>query len=657
MCGISGALDLKGSPINGEIILTMTDLLRHRGPDDGGVYSEGEIALGNRRLKIIDLSSAGHQPMSNENFPEKGQMNSVLWLTFNGEIYNYKQLRKELIDKGHHFHSNTDTETILHLYEDFGENCVEKLEGMFAFSIWDKNKNSLFIARDRLGEKPLLYTIHNNIFYFASEIKPLLSIPGFSNDINPSAVRQYFNFLYVSAPLSMFQKIKKLPPASVIKIFNGEIEIHQYWKPSYRNKFEKNEKNLVDELREHLDRTVNSRLMSDVPIGTMLSGGIDSTLISALTKKKTNTTLKTFSAFYEDEMGRDLDWEYAQLAAKKLDVEHFNVFYNADDLRELLPLAVKHYGEPHADIAALVSMYLSRFMKDHITVVLSGNGGDELFGGYNTYKKVSLITSPLVSLALNNLPSFPWDYFRKNFQKNDSMIGGNLAMVMYILSLKPGERKNYNIATDDEWICNNLFSDELKTECIYDVCEQFKEIFSSADSDNLLDSWLYADLMGRMQEYTVVQPDIAGMTYGIEIRAPFLNYELVEFAARIDPKLKVKRHRTTKYILRKAAEGIIPDEIAFRKLKTGFSGITYAHLIRLARDKWFDFFKDSLFNGTLQRSGFFNNAFIEHSWKILQSSSDFKDDTIRVFQILWSLVVFEHWMREVVLTKNEFYKR
>jgi len=656
MCGICGAYSLFGTPVQKDVVKHMTFLLKHRGPDDSGVFAEGGVCLGNRRLKIIDLSSAGHQPMSNENFAEKGQRNSVLWLTFNGEIYNYKQLRKELINSGHLFHSSTDTETLLHLYEDFGENCVEKLEGMFAFCIWDKNKNSLFIARDRLGEKPLLYTVHNNIFYFASEINPLLSIPGFSNNINPSAVRHYFNFLYVSAPVCMFQGIKKLPPAHTIKIINGDIQISQYWKLSFRNKWEKNEKNLVAELREHLDGAVNSRLMSDVPVGTMLSGGIDSTLVTALTKKFTNTTLKTFSAFYEDEMGRDLDWEYAQLAAKKLDVEHFNVFYNADDLRELLPLAVKHYGEPHADIAALVSMYLSRFMKDHVTVVLSGNGGDELFGGYNTYKKVSLITSPLVRVALNIFPSFPWDSLRKIYQKNNGMIGGNLAMIMYILSLKPGERRNYNIATDDEWICNNLFSDEMKTECEYDVCEQFKEIFSNADSDNLLDSWLYTDLMGRMQEYTVVQPDIAGMTYGIEIRAPFLNYELVEFVARINPELKVKRHQITKYILRKAAEGIIPDEIAFRKLKTGFSGITYAHLIRLVRSKWLDFFKDSLFNGTLQKSGFFNNTFIEHAWNKLQSSSDFKDDTIRIFQVLWSLVVFEHWMREVVISKNESFK-
>lgn len=651
MCGICGAYNLKGDSVSGEIVERMNDLLVHRGPDDGGVHCENRVALGNRRLKIIDLSSAGHQPMSNINYSERGKENSILWLVFNGEIYNYKKLRKMLISKGHLFYSNSDTETILHLYEELGEKCVEKLEGMFAFAIWNKEKDYLFIARDRLGEKPLLYTIHNDVFYFASEVYPLLSIPGFSKDIDPNALRQYFNFLYVSPPFSMFQKIIKLPPATILTIKNGKIETRQYWNPSFKQKWDVDEKQLADELREHLEKAVHSRLMSDVPLGAMLSGGIDSTLITALAKKFVNSPLKTFSAFYEDESGRDLDWNYAQLAAKKLDVEHFNVFYNADDLRELIPLAVKHYGEPHADLASLVSMHLNRFMKDHVTVVLSGNGGDELFGGYNSYKKVSFLSKPLVTAALNLVPSFPWNYIREKYQKNGRLFAGNFAMIMYVLSIKRSERINYNVSTDDELICNNLFDSKLKAHCLNDVCEHFKKTFSNADSDNLLDSWLYTDFMERMQEYTVVQPDIAGMTYGMEIRAPFLDHKLVEFAARIKPGLKVKG-KTTKYILRLAAKNIIPDEIVNRKIKTGFSGITYAYLIHLAQERWSNFFRDSLFNGILQKSGYFNNGFIEKAWNKLQNSSSYSEDSTRIFQILWSLVIFEHWMRTVVLSKD-----
>ena len=655
MCGISGAYHLNREPVEKNIVQTMTDLLSHRGPDDGGVYHNYNVGLGNRRLKIIDLSYAGHQPMSNENNSEKGKLGSDLILVFNGEIYNYKQLRDNLIEKGHVFTSFTDTETILHLYEDIEEDCVEKLEGMFAFAIWDKTKDSLLIARDRLGEKPLLYTINNNVFYFASEINPLLNIPDISLEMNGTAIRQYFNFFHVTQPESMFEKIKKLPPASTIRISKNSIDIKQYWKPSYYPKWNGSEEEIAVELREHIDASVKSRMMSDVPLGTMLSGGIDSTLISALTKRHTNVTLRTFSAFYEDENGRDLDWEFAQLASKNLDVEHHNVFYNADDLISLLGTAVRNYGEPHADIASLVSMYLSRFMKEHVTVVLSGNGGDELFGGYNTYRKVSRISSPLIQSMLKVFPYFPWNIIRRLSQKNGWMLGGNTAMLMYLLALKPKDRLNYSIATGDEWLTGNLFNSDFQKINDDDICKPFKEIFSKANTDNFLDSWLFTDLMGRMQEYTVIQPDISGMAYGLEIRAPFLDHKIVEYAAKIPAGLKVKNYKTTKYILRLAAEGIIPDEITFRKKKTGFSGVTYAQLIKLSRSKWKSLFNDSLFNGTLQKTGIFNNSFIEKSWKLLINRTDTNDDTVRLFQVIWSLILFEHWHREVVLNRKNIH--
>ena len=629
------------------IVERMNECLAHRGPDDSGLYTEPSLVLGHRRLSIIDLSAAGRQPMSNGKCLEQRRTNSPLCFVFNGEIYNFSELRDGLARRGHVFQSQTDSEVILHLYEEEGEGCVEPLRGMFAFALWDALARQLVLGRDRSGEKPLLYAVHENVFYFASEIQALLSIPGFPRNIDPTALRQYFNFLHVPQPDCMLRAIQKLPPATTLTVTNGQLRERQYWKPSYRVKWQKSENELVEELRIRLDDVVKTRLVSDVPLGSMLSGGIDSTAVTALAQRHVGGRLKTFSAFFADEEGRDSDWRFAQLAADRLGVEHSNVFYNADDLLNLLPLALKHYGEPHAIITTLVSLFLSRHIKKHVKVVLSGNGGDEVFGGYLTYKKVLRLNSRFVQRGLDFVPHSPFRWLRQRLAGSHRAVSGEMGMMLYALSLSNEMRRSYNIATSDIWLKSQLFSDGV-LDSSQDPCAHFRSVFSDADADRYFDAWLHTDLMSRMQEYTVVQPDISGMTYGLEIRAPFLDHELIQFAAGLTPDMKIRRGRITKYLLRRAVEGLIPDEIVNRQDKTGFSGVTYAHLISLAQGRWKPYFEDSLFAGSLQKCGYFQPKFIENTWRTLLESQPRSADATLLFQTIWSLLVFEHWWRAVM---------
>lgn len=636
-----------GKAVDKTIVGRMNDCQAHRGPDDSGLYAEPTVALGHRRLSIIDLSVAGHQPMSNEQCFARQRTSGRVWFVFNGEIYNFQELRAGLIDRGHLFQSQTDSEVILHLYEEEGEQCVERLRGMFAFGLWDAGQQRLLLARDRSGEKPLLYGIHNSTLYFASEIQALLSVPGFSREVDPTALRQYFNFLHVPQPGCLLKAIRKLPPATTLTITNGQMSERLYWKPSYRVKWQKSESELVEELRFRLDDVVKTRLVSDVPIGSMLSGGIDSTAVTALAQRHVGGRLQTFSAFFEDEEGRDPDWKFAQLAVDRLGVEHTNVFYNADDLLNILPVAVRHYGEPHAIITTLVSLFLSRHIKEHVKVVLSGNGGDEVFGGYLTYKKVLQLSSPAVQRSLDLIPHSLFRWMRKRLAHTHRAVSGEFGMILYALSLSNEMRRSYNIATSDIWLTTELFS-RGAMDSAGDPCSHFQSVFANADADLHFDAWLHTDLMSRMQEYTVIQPDISGMTYGLEIRAPFLDHELIQFAGGLTPDMKVRNGQITKYLLRRALEGIIPDEIVNRRDKTGFSGVTYAHLIGLAQGRWAPYFKDSLFSGILQHCGYFQPRFIESTWRTLLQSDPRSANATLLFQTIWSLVIFEHWWREIM---------
>ncbi|OGW01401.1 MAG: asparagine synthase (glutamine-hydrolyzing), partial [Nitrospinae bacterium RIFCSPLOWO2_01_FULL_39_10] len=362
----------------------------HRGPDDEGVYinhqlqatshqSKPSVGLGHRRLSIIDLSVSGHQPMCNED--------GTIWIVLNGEIYNYIELVKDLKEKGHKFKSNTDTEAIIHLYEEYGEECVKKLRGMFAFTIWDEKEEVLMLARDRPGKKPLLYYYKNGIFCFSSEFSSLLASGLIDKEIDPKAINYYLTFGYIPAPMTIYKNVYKLPPAHILIFKNGQVNIKRYWNLDYTKKIEISEEEAASEVLRLLKEAVKIRLQSDVPLGAFLSGGIDSSTIVALMSQLTGERVKTFSIGFDDKDYSEL--KYANKVADTFNTEHHE-FVVKPNVIEILPVLIDHYGEPYADSSAIPTYYVSRQTKQHVTVALNGDGGDEVFAGYERYQAVLL---------------------------------------------------------------------------------------------------------------------------------------------------------------------------------------------------------------------------------------------------------------------------
>jgi asparagine synthase (glutamine-hydrolysing) len=398
MCGITGAAwTAIGPPLEKSVLARMVGVLSHRGPDADGFYfsprqggtEEPGAALGHRRLSIIDLEG-GQQPLSNED--------GTVWIIFNGEIYNYKELRPILESQGHVFHTGSDTETIVHLYEEYGTGCVDHLRGMFAFAIWDQRKRRLFLARDRLGQKPLFYRQEVDRFLFASELKSLLQIPGLPRELNPRALDAYLLYQYVPYPMCILEGFHKLPPAHWAVYENGNLHIERYWQPPYEDAFSpKNNPSVHEppwtaehwrrELRQTLTEAVSLRMRSDVPLGAFLSGGVDSTIIAGLMQQLSDRRVQTFSIGFP--VAQFDERSYARMAAEHLGTLHHEALVHPEAL-EILPKLIWHYDEPFADSSAIPTMYLSEMTRQHVTVALSGDGGDELFAGYDRYQAVAL---------------------------------------------------------------------------------------------------------------------------------------------------------------------------------------------------------------------------------------------------------------------------
>ncbi len=381
MCGICGILDYRSNAkVNASAISKMCAEIKHRGPDDEGVYIgtrnlSAAVGLGHRRLSIIDLSSAGHQPMANED--------NTVWAVFNGEIYNYQDLKRELNNKGHIFKSATDTETVIHLYEEYGEECVNFLRGMFAFGIWDEKKQLLLLARDRLGKKPLLYAHIGGVFCFASEFSALLASDFIKKDINSDAINYYLTFGYIPAPLTIYKNVFKLPPAHRLILKDDKVTLGQYWHLDYSPKINISEAEAAAEVFKLLKEAVKIRLYSDVPLGAFLSGGIDSSAVVALMSQFSDKKVKTFSIGFEESAYNEL--KYARVIAKRFNTEH-NEFIVKPNALEVLPLLVERYGEPYADSSCIPTYYVAKQTKQYVTVALNGDGGDELFAGYERYQ-------------------------------------------------------------------------------------------------------------------------------------------------------------------------------------------------------------------------------------------------------------------------------
>ncbi|MDD5687993.1 MAG: asparagine synthase (glutamine-hydrolyzing) [Elusimicrobia bacterium] len=545
MCGIFGKTNFekKEQVGNSEIKLPL-DAMSHRGPDDEGIFLDRYVGLGVKRLNIIDIKG-GHQPISNET--------DTIIIVYNGEIYNYLELRAELRSKGHHFKTNSDTEVILHLYEESGVNCVERLNGMFTFAIWDKEKEELFIARDRLGIKPLFYYLYNGTLVFSSEIKSIILDKNNLKDMDEQAMINYFSFYYVSSPRTIYKHIKRLQPGHYMKIKNRKIEISRYWRYSFTYENINSETDYICEIKKTLLDSVKRHLQSEVELGVFLSSGLDSTSIVAMMSKLGQKT-KTYTIGYEN--GRTYnEIDEARLVAKKYNTDHYDCMLKSEHIEEYLPEIIKHLAEPHGDWTQVALYYLSKQSKKDITVVLSGAGGDELFGGYPTliaakiarfYKKIPVPLRQLLELVVNQLPA-SYNRLSFDFKAKSFVAGAGMVPEMAYLRYK------------------EIFSDEERQKLLcnipdYKPFDVFQQHLGDVVDEKLLNRLLYLDLNVFLPDCALHVTDMTTMMNSQECRVPFLDLEMIRLSEKIPVNLKL-RGFTTKYILRKALKEYLPDEI------------------------------------------------------------------------------------------------
>ncbi|WP_125665985.1 asparagine synthase (glutamine-hydrolyzing) [Paenibacillus baekrokdamisoli] len=548
MCGIAGILLFgEGSEPHSSSIQRMTDAMTHRGPNQTGIRVFDRIGLGFNRLSILDLDD-GEQPMTNED--------SSLWLIFNGEIYNYKTLRKQLEDKGHQFRTNTDSEVILHLYEDHKESCVDYLRGMFSFVIWDRNDQQLFAARDHFGIKPFYYYQSNKQFLFASEIKSILTVNDVVPTINPTSMLHYLTFQYVPQPETMFQGIKKLEPGHFLRIDSqGNTMIKQYWKAIFEPENRPIE-TFVEEIRSVLQDSVNLHRQSDVPRGSFLSGGIDSSAIAAYMSRTEST--KTFSVGFS---GENNETVFARQTADHLGTEHFDEIISPNDFFMDTMRAVWHMDEPIADPSAIAIYRLSKLAKNHVTVVLSGEGADELFGGYRIYhepsslKAVSWLPNGIKPMMEKMVRKVPFSFYGKNY------------LLRGLTHLENRYFGNARVFNEDEKRNLLAFHPDLYeswtpsteiTRLVYDSCRHLDDVSRMQTID--INLWMPGDIL--------MKADKMSMAHSLELRVPFLDKELFNIARKIPTSYRIA-NGTTKFVLRKAMEGIVPDH-ALNRSKLGF---------------------------------------------------------------------------------------
>lgn len=603
----------------------MLDTIRHRGPDDQGIFIDEDIVLGIRRLSVIDLVS-GHQPIHNED--------ESLWIVYNGEIYNFSELREYLEKKNHIFYTKSDTEVIVHLYEEYGRDCVNKLNGMFAFAIWDKKKNELFLARDRFGIKPLYYSEFNGQLIFASEIKAILQFPDFKRELDFNALNQYLTFEYVPAPRSIFKKIQKLPAAHLLIYKNKNISLVKYWDINFFQRGNLiSEAEAVERLSELLKDVTKRHLVSDVPLGVFLSGGIDSSAIVSLTSNFLTDRIKTFSiGFKEDSFDES---RYIQQVAKLYNTEHNHQVFEAKDLFSTLLDAVSYLDEPLGDASFFPTYLLSKFTRQNVKVALSGDGGDELFAGYPTYQAhkltkyyyliPSIVRKNIINNIIMNLPvsmdNFSLDFKAKKFISSDSFIP-IIRHIDWMGSFNSQEK-------------NELYAPELKgmlaKENLSNSLDYYLKELETGDE---LDRLQYIDIKTYLQDDLLVKTDRASMANSLEVRVPYLDHELVEFVFGLPSSLRLNNFKT-KYILKKTMRKFLPKNIVNRK-KKGF-GIPIAFWIK---GEFRQLVLDILSKDKIRKEGIFKYQFIENLLK--QHFSNKVDNHKKI----WTLVMFEAWSKE-----------
>ena len=633
MCGICGVLALEGGrPATREELRPMTEAIFHRGPDDDGFHVAAPVAFGFRRLSIVDLAG-GHQPMSNED--------GTVWIIFNGEIYNHQDIRAELERRGHRYSTKSDTETIVHAYEEYGDDCVHHLRGMFAFAIWDARRKRLFCARDRLGIKPFYYAIHDRRFAFASEMKALFELRGLRAQINRRALPEFFALGYLADDQTMFEGIRKLPPGHRMSLTldgdnpAGELpRIEQYWDLDITpDESLLSEEDYVERFRELFEESVRLRLMSDVPLGVFLSGGLDSSAIAATMSGMMGERLKTFSVGYAEDRFSELP--YAKLVADSIGAEYNEVRMGPDDFWDILPQMVWQEDEPLVWPSSVALHFVSRLARQKVTVVLTGEGGDEVFAGYLKYRVTlwnmrwgplyrQLTPGPLQSLVRGTLGSraLPEPVRRK--LRHSFLYYPEAFEKIYFDNF-------YSVFPQEEQsrLLSPQIASELRDTSAYAGSMAF---YRPGDRESLLSRLLYLDIKTYLVELLMKQ-DQMSMAASIESRVPFLDHKLVEFAARIPARHKV-RYLSGKYLLRRAMAGRLPDEILNRH-KMGFPTPTKLWL----RHQLFDRVAALLTDGRLAGRGIVNADYLRD---LLDAHRAGRVDAT---DALWRLVNFELWNR------------
>ncbi|PIV39140.1 MAG: asparagine synthase (glutamine-hydrolyzing) [Candidatus Omnitrophica bacterium CG02_land_8_20_14_3_00__42_8] len=626
MCGIAGIISIQNRQINKDIIKVMCDAMFYRGPDDEGFYfgnSGVNIALGHKRLSIIDLTAAGRQPMSNED--------NSLWIVFNGEIYNFKQIREDLIKKGHVFKSNTDTEAVLHLYEEKGPDCLKDLRGMFAFAVWSEKEQRLFLARDRIGKKPLFYSAESGDLVFASELNALMKNGDIKRDVDFASLDEFLNYGYIPAPFTIFESVKKLPPAHFLIWEKGAIKIQRYWNLDYSQKLDLKEEEICERVFDLLKESTKIRLISDVPLGAFLSGGIDSSAIVAVMAQLMSMPVKTFSIGFSDASFNETD--FARDISKKFGTDHKEFIIKPDAL-EVLPQLIRHFGEPYADSSAIPTYYLSKMTRQSVTVALNGDGGDESFGGYERYvamnmaerhKILPVVLNKLFGKAIKNMP--------ESTVKKDKI--NRLKKFVASACLKKESRYSEFMSIFNEETRFNCYTDLMKdkTRRLSRKNIIFNE-YEKSKSRDLIDSTLFVDLMTYMPGDLLPKVDITSMANSLECRSPFLDHKFLEFSARIPSHFKVRGFQT-KYILKKSLKNILPESILKRE-KMGFGvpiGVWFKNELK-------KYAHDILMSNEHLKRGYFNREGIK---KILDDHASGKANNGAK---IWCLLNLELWHRE-----------
>ncbi len=627
MCGINGiAFSSKSKrQIDEEILVRMRDCIKHRGPDEKGLFANLSVGFGHRRLSIVDVSH-GHQPMFNRD------KTSVI--IYNGEVYNHAGYRPQLEAKGYEYQTNCDTETILYLYEEYGEKCVEKLRGMFAFAVWNEAKKELFIARDRLGIKPLYYILdENGNLFFASEIKSLLESKAVKPEINFQVLPDQLANHGTSFDETLYKNIKRLLPAHTLTWRDGEIEIKKYWDVSFEPKHQdKSDAEFVEEWSELFKKSVELRLMADVPLGMFLSGGIDSSAICAVMSEMVSEPIKTFSVGFKEREANE--FEYARIVSKAFQTEHFEITITPEQFFGELPNLIYHEDEPLGFIASVPLYFVSKLAQKHVKVVLTGEGSDEILGGYARYQK---------ALTLLNYGE-TYEKFTPNFLRSVVKTGVatlpnslNRKLERTFLSRETDIESLYfdNFAIFSKQMQSRLLTNETKAKISEENPYKYSnKWFDENDAKILLDKILYADTRTYLQELLMKQ-DQMSMAASIESRVPFLDHKLVEYTAKLPERMKIRKGET-KWILREAMKNILPTEILTRS-KMGFPVPVGAWF----RNEYKSVVDEFVTSERALGRGIFNADFVR---ELVLKHNGGEDHSLR----LWFLVNFEIWQRQVL---------